>query len=1004
MGAVQINDTSTLGSKINIVGSSELIIAGGQDLAAANTITSTDTAYAPADNAGVLTFGGTSNIASTIGTSAAEDLATINAGVDNKVVTFSANVFANDLHFSNTAASGTIAFNNGAGFTGNISTQTDGLGTLSFTGTGDSAVVGSVGTDTHRLKAISVGNTGTTAFSGGDVYANGVTVGDGSTATFADDVTTASIVASGTGAATLNGATLNAAVNAIELTSVTGNLTVNSVITDAAAAAQTKVKANSGAGAVILNGNNTFEGGLEVQTGTVILGHNNAAGLSDAADLIELVSVSKVYTDKTAGDDITIANNITAGDGSTIGTADATTTFSGKITGTGTLNVGAAGYYAGQVNLTGDNSAFTGKLAVADSTALNINGENAAGGAGSSFDVTYDSELSFGSAYFGAADDADLDKVINVSGGSAWVANQEAIISAATGKTLNLTGNITASGAGATTSMLQIGDDAAGFDGDVVLDLSEMTGTNITVGSLIVSSNGQLIGTGTVNGSVTVAVDGVQGPGNSVGTQTITGDYNLNGTLNAEVESAASYDQVVVTGTATIDQNADINVTDNSIGGSSGRVATGSYNIIQAGTLVANDFITQANLNPAYNGSIAYTYALGGTTNNYLVLTTTLGGDVYNSVTDPNAKEMFDLLSDGSETLSTGLSNLVGTLQGMTSGTQLQEALNDLLPDTGAQVGGMMAGISNITGVINSRMAGNQSGFFGVPSGDDPYSYKTVGLWGQGIYSTASQDKRDGFDGYDADYYGGAAGFDFKTSDLNTLGLAYGYIKSDVDGSDGSKGDANEIETHQVSLYDAYKVNGWGFNSQLGYAWSKFETTRDLTSIGAGKAKGSFDGSIYSLDMNATKDLISQYGFGIVPMVGAKYAYIDLDGYEETGSVAALKVKSRDYHSVKSVLGTKVLLGTASLDWVDNTTFTPSLYGYWSHEFINDSYDVKSTFTGGTTAFKTKGLKPAQDTYNAGVNFDFISSDIFTLSFTYDAEIKEDYLGHTGMVKARFDF
>jgi outer membrane autotransporter protein len=81
--------------------------------------------------------------------------------------------------------------------------------------------------------------------------------------------------------------------------------------------------------------------------------------------------------------------------------------------------------------------------------------------------------------------------------------------------------------------------------------------------------------------------------------------------------------------------------------------------------------------------------------------------------------------------------------------------------------------------------------------------------------------------------------------------------------------------------------------------------------------------------------------------VGARYISLDLDGFTETGNIAALTIDSSDVDSLQSIvglrLGADIPFGAVSL--------RPEIRGEWRHEFKNDDPRVITGSFGGVGPF-----------------------------------------------------
>ena len=224
---------------------------------------------------------------------------------------------------------------------------------------------------------------------------------------------------------------------------------------------------------MILNGNNSFTGGVNLSQGSLIVGHNNALGSGD-------FSWNQNTTLSAGGGDRTLANDVL-----------------------GSWNYGRTLAGTNQITFTGE----------------------------------YKVQSAFGTSAFAS---------LNVSdpAGKAAFTNFTTQTSGANEKKKKL-------GAG---TMIMNGSFAPGNMNMTIEDGTMLVNTNATVtsgGADFLVTTGTLGGTGTINlgaGSmVDVAAGGMLAPGASIGTLTVNGDVNLDGTLAMEFLDATS-DMLVVNG------------------------------------------------------------------------------------------------------------------------------------------------------------------------------------------------------------------------------------------------------------------------------------------------------------------------------------------------------------------------------------------------------------------------------------------------------------------------
>jgi len=336
------------------------------------------TAGSVTTGAGTLTLGG--NVSSASDATSATISGNLNLGGATRTFTIDNGAAASDMTISAIISNGGLTKAGGAPGDGTLTLSgantysgatTINGGLLSINSIGDvGGAASALGTPTSVANGtIKIGSGGTTAslqYTGSGHTSDRVIdlAGTSGGATLDASgsgalVLTSDFTATGAGDKTLNLAGSSTAANTIS-----GAIVNNSV-------ANTTAVTKSGAGTWVLSGNNSFTGGLDVQAGTIVLGHDNAAGIGGTLNLDGGVTVQG------SGGLRTIGNNLTLGAAGTItfsGTdltftdsfdpvgnrtfiVDNTTTFSGVImdggadaltkSGSGTLILSGANVYDG---------------------------------------------------------------------------------------------------------------------------------------------------------------------------------------------------------------------------------------------------------------------------------------------------------------------------------------------------------------------------------------------------------------------------------------------------------------------------------------------------------------------------------------------------------------------------------------------------------------------------------------------------------------------------------
>lgn len=221
--------------------------------------------------------------------------------------------------------------------------------------------------------------------------------------------------------------------------------------------------------------------------------------------------------------------------------------------------------------------------------------------------------------------------------------------------------------------------------------------------------------------------------------------------------------------------------------------------------------------------------------------------------------------------------------------------------------------------------------------------------------------ERDGARGFDQDTQGIALGLEQAFGDQGLAGIAYSHYLGNSDSHTGNKLDT---KGHLVSLY---AHQGWGpyfVDGSLSMGWFEHDSRRYITGT---RASGDQDGQQYGAS------LIGGYRLEldsllVEPRLGMRYTRVELDGYREHGSSAALKVESSRYESGEVGAGLRV----AGLFPVASGRLMPEASLMAWHDGIGDRSDTQARFLVGGETFTTPGVRQGRDTLEArlGVRYD----------------------------------
>lgn len=292
-------------------------------------------------------------------------------------------------------------------------------------------------------------------------------------------------------------------------------------------------------------------------------------------------------------------------------------------------------------------------------------------------------------------------------------------------------------------------------------------------------------------------------------------------------------------------------------------------------------------------------------------------------------------------------------------------------------------------GLTSSAVGSRTSSLRGGSSGS---SFSQAGVWVQGLSSSADQGRRDGIAGYDADSKGISIGIDGKLSDNLTLGVAYSNLRTDVKSDTGNKTD---VDSQLLTLYSGFEQGNLFVDASLSYGINDNSSKRYIAGT---QAKGNYDSSLLGLNVTAGYGLHAG-NITLEPRVAGRYSRVDIDGYREKGSSAALRTEDQRYEVIELGAGARL----ASQIRVGQGSLEPELRLMAYHDFAADQARSTSSYVLGGTPFVTSGAKPSRDSYEAGIGLNYRIGAL-TLGGSYDRIGKSDFDADVFQAKVRYDF
>lgn len=347
------------------------------------------------------------------------------------------------------------------------------------------------------------------------------------------------------------------------------------------------------------------------------------------------------------------------------------------------------------------------------------------------------------------------------------------------------------------------------------------------------------------------------------------------------------------------------------------------------------------------------------------------------------------------------LEAIAGAIQNQTTLAGGDAIIESLLPVADGLAPGSAQGQNAFIGTVGNRLAVLRDGAVeeGIVTGDGVHARN---FWVDAFGATQDQDEKDGIKGFTANSFGFSVGADSQELVKDaTVGLAFGYANTSVD-SDAASNAQTDIDAYQLSGYYSRELPAYDafMDITAGLALNNYDTKRTVAAISQ-EATADFDGMQYTAGVKFGRLMELSNGMLFTPTAGLKFTHLDIDDYTETGAGgASLIVESDSNQALVFELG-----GTTAWNIMkEYGTWRPELRAIYSYDLLGDEFSASSTFVGGGTAFKTEGAKVSQHGLKLGAGIRFVDIHGFEAGATYDADMKSDYMGHTGKVNLKWKF
>jgi outer membrane autotransporter protein len=317
---------------------------------------------------------------------------------------------------------------------------------------------------------------------------------------------------------------------------------------------------------------------------------------------------------------------------------------------------------------------------------------------------------------------------------------------------------------------------------------------------------------------------------------------------------------------------------------------------------------------------------------------------------------------------------------------------------------GALAADTAAAAMVSNRVTAlrGEYGISGAVAGD---AMSIHGFWIQLYGNATEQGERDGIDGFDADTYGVAAGFDAPLNERINAGLAFSYADTEVEGI--TEDNEMSIENYRFAGYASYNADTYYLDGQIAYAYNQYDTLRAidplLTPGQTLRAKGDHSGSQFSFRLRGGYPIAYENGLFVTPKVSLDYTFLGEQGYSESGAAnLGLDISSEDVQVMVIGLGVKFAY---PLTTANEVTWIPELSFDYLYDTIGDEVEVDSNFVGvSAAAFTTTGANAEQQAIKASLRLRAFGMGKVSVAVGVDFVDKDDYESQSATATVRYDF
>ena len=308
-----------------------------------------------------------------------------------------------------------------------------------------------------------------------------------------------------------------------------------------------------------------------------------------------------------------------------------------------------------------------------------------------------------------------------------------------------------------------------------------------------------------------------------------------------------------------------------------------------------------------------------------------------------------------------------------------------LLPDhSGGPLLSLASGVDAVTRALSGRNASVEPG--------------ETSAWLQEINFYADKDKTDTY-GFRSEGFGVAGGVERGTG-LGAFGVSVAFTSSDIEDPEAEAEEILSANLVELGLYWRAQGQAWSTWARAAGGYATFDSTRQLVTQNINLINtSSWNGFTLSLGGGASYE--KNFGrLSVRPEVYAEYFSLSEDAHTEEGLEPGfnLNIEDRDGHMFTGTAAVNIGYGFGENGWI-----RPELRLGWRQNFSVDPGETIARFASGGSQFTLTPDSIEGGGPIAGVHLS-VGNDLGRLSISADAEMIEDYVRYTLLLRASFRF